>query len=35
MASSGLKETIVPNKIIVRNVVPQNIFPMMVRGVML
>ena len=35
MASSGLKENVVPYKIVVRNVVLHNIFPMMVRGVML
>ena len=31
MASSGLKENVVPNKIVVRNVVLNDIFPVMVR----
>ena len=35
MASSSLKENGVPNEIVVRNVVLHNIFPMMVRSVML
>ena len=35
MASAGVKENVVPNKIVVRNVVLYNIFPMIVRGVML
>ena len=35
MASSGLKEDVAPNKTIVRNVVLNNIFPMVVRGVLL
>ena len=30
-----LRSEIVPNKIVVRNVVLDNIFPMMVRGVLL
>ena len=34
MASSGLKENAVPNKIIVTNIDSHNIFPMMVRGML-